>query len=29
MSLFPLLLLAVSLLGLLGEFPGSYDSIIH
>jgi len=29
MSLFPLLLLAVSLLGLLGEFPGTYDSIIH
>src|SRR5579859_2702367 len=29
MSLFPLLLLAVSLLGLLGEFPGTYNSIIH
>ena len=29
MSLFPLLLLAVSLLGVLGEFPGTYDSIIH
>jgi membrane protein len=29
MSLLPLLLLAVSLLGLLGEFPGTYNSIIH
>ena len=29
MSLFPLLLLAVSLLGPLGEFPGTYNSIIH
>jgi membrane protein len=29
MSLFPLLLLAVSLLGLLGEFPSTYNSIIH
>jgi membrane protein len=29
MSLFPVLLLAVSMLGLLGEFPGTYDSIIH
>lgn len=29
MSLFPLLLLAVSLLGLLGDFPGTYNSIIH
>ncbi len=29
MSLFPLLLLAVSLLGLLGEFPRTYNSIIH
>jgi membrane protein len=29
MSLFPMLLLAVSLLGLLGEFPGTYNSIIH
>jgi membrane protein len=29
MSLFPLLLLAVSLLGLLGEFPGTYNSIVH
>jgi membrane protein len=29
MSLFPLLLLAVSLLGLLGEYPATYDSIIH
>src|SRR4029077_10978071 len=28
MSLFPTLLLAVSLLGLLGEFPTTYDSII-
>jgi membrane protein len=29
MSLFPTLLLAVSLLGLLGEFPGTYEAIIH
>ena len=29
MSLFPLLLLVVSLLGLLGEFPSTYNSIIH
>jgi membrane protein len=29
MSLFPLLLLAVSLLGVLGEFPATYNSIIH
>jgi membrane protein len=29
MSLFPLLLLALSLLGLLGEYPGTYNSIIH
>ncbi len=29
MSLFPVLLLAVSLLGLLGEYPGTYNSIIH
>jgi len=28
MSLFPTLLLAVSLLGLLGEFPGTYDAIL-
>ena len=28
MSLFPTLLLAVSLLGLLGEFPATYNSII-
>jgi membrane protein len=28
MSLFPTLLLAVSLLGLLGEFPATYDAII-
>jgi membrane protein len=28
MSLFPALLLAVSLLGLIGEYPGTYDSII-
>lgn len=28
MSLFPLMLLAVSLLGLLGEFPATYDAII-
>lgn len=29
MSLFPLLLLAVSVLGLLGEYPGTYNSIVH
>lgn len=29
MSLFPMLLLSVSLLGLLGQFPRTYDSIIH
>jgi membrane protein len=28
MSLFPTLLLAVSLLGLLGEFPGTYNAIV-
>jgi membrane protein len=28
LSLFPTLLLGVSLLGLLGEFPGTYDSIM-
>jgi len=28
MSLFPLMLLAVSLLGLIGEYPSTYDSII-
>jgi membrane protein len=28
MSLFPLLLLAVSLLGVLGQFPATYDAII-
>ena len=28
MSLFPMLLLAVSLLGLLGQFPATYDAII-
>jgi membrane protein len=28
MSLFPTLLLGVSLLGLIGEYPGTYDSII-
>jgi membrane protein len=28
MSLFPTLLLGVSLLGLLGEYPGTYDSIV-
>src|SRR5947199_2982425 len=28
MSLFPTLLLAVSLLGVLGEFPGTYNAII-
>jgi membrane protein len=29
MSLFPTLLLAVSLLGLLGEYPGTYNSILR
>ena len=29
MSLFPTMLLGVSLLGLLGEFPGTYDTIIE
>jgi membrane protein len=29
MSLFPLLLLGVSLLGLLGEYPKTYNSIVH
>ncbi len=29
MSLFPLLLLAISLLGLLGDYPGTYNSIVH
>jgi membrane protein len=29
MSLFPLLLLAVSLLGLIGQYPGTYNAIIH
>lgn len=29
MSLFPLLLLSVSLLGLVGEYPSTYNSIIH
>ncbi len=29
MSLFPLVLLAVSLLGLIGDYPGTYNSIIH
>jgi membrane protein len=28
MSLFPVLLLAVSLLGLIGEYPATYDSIV-
>jgi len=28
MSLFPMLLLAVSLLGLLGQFPGTYNAIV-
>lgn len=28
MSLFPILLLAVSLLGVLGEFPGTYNAIV-
>jgi membrane protein len=29
MSLFPLLLLSVSLLGLIGEYPSTYNAIIH
>jgi membrane protein len=29
MSLFPALLLGLSLLGLLGQYPGTYDAIIH
>lgn len=29
MSLFPVLLLAVSLLGLIGEFPGTYEAIVN
>lgn len=29
MSMFPMLLLAVSLLGLIGQLPGTYNSIIH
>jgi membrane protein len=29
MSLFPLLLLAVSFLGLLGEYPATYNAIVH
>jgi membrane protein len=29
MSLFPMLLLGVSLLGLLGEFPATYDAIVR
>ena len=29
MSLFPLLLLAVSLLGLIGDYPGTYNSIVR
>ena len=29
MSLFPTLLLAVSLLGILGEYPATYNSIIN
>ncbi len=29
MSLFPMLLLGVSLLGLIGDYPGTYNSIIH
>ena len=29
MSLFPTLLLAVSLLGLLGEYPATYEAIVH
>jgi membrane protein len=28
MSLFPALLLAISLLGLVGEYPRTYDAII-
>ena len=28
MSLFPMLLLAVSLLGLLGEYPNTYNTIV-
>src|ERR687895_1017015 len=28
MSLFPVALVALSLLGLLGQYPGTYDSII-
>ena len=29
LSLFPILLLSISLLGLLGEYPGTYNSIIN
>jgi membrane protein len=29
MSLFPMLLLAVALLGLVGQFPATYNSIVH
>jgi membrane protein len=29
MSLFPVLLLAVSLLGLLGQYPATYNAIVH
>lgn len=29
MSLFPLLLLSVSLLGLIGEYPATYNAIVH
>ena len=29
MSLFPLLLLAISLLGLIGQYPATYNAIIH
>jgi membrane protein len=29
MSMFPLLLLAVSVLGLIGDYPGTYNSIVH
>src|SRR3954454_8350807 len=29
MSLFPMLLLAVSLLALFGEYPATYNSIVH
>ena len=29
MSLFPTLLLAVSLLGLVGEFPATYNAIVR